>query len=101
MTADRLFVGAGAPRAGSSLGTVSVSEASFQDSFLTRNVVGPAVNEVGRLAALCRSVDQSILISSTFAASVVEDRRRFASLGRFSLREVGDPQELYTLDTRG
>jgi adenylate cyclase len=64
-------------------------------------VVGPAVNEVARLAALCRSVDQPILISSAFAASVVEARRSLVSVGRFSLRGVGDPQELYTLDARG
>ena len=64
-------------------------------------VVGPAVNEVARIAALCRSVDQPILMSSAFAASVAEDRRRFASVGRFALRGVGDPQELYTLDAQG
>ena len=40
-------------------------------------------------------------MSSTFAASVAEDRRRLASVGRFALRGVGEPQELYTLDTRG
>ncbi|HTR14850.1 MAG TPA: adenylate/guanylate cyclase domain-containing protein [Roseiarcus sp.] len=61
-------------------------------------VVGPAVNEVARIAAMCRSVDQPILISSAFAASVAEERRRFASVGRFALRGVGKPQELYTLD---
>lgn len=64
-------------------------------------VVGPAVNEVTRIAALCRSVDQPILMSSAFVASVSEERRRFASVGRFALRGVGDPQELYTLDTQG
>ena len=61
-------------------------------------VVGPAVNEVARIAAMCRSVDQPILISSSFAASVGEERRRFATVGRFALRGVGKPQELYTLD---
>jgi adenylate cyclase len=64
-------------------------------------VVGPAVNEVARIAALCRTVDQPILISSAFAASVVEERRRFASVGRFSLGGVAALQELYTLDTQG
>jgi adenylate cyclase len=63
-------------------------------------VVGPAVNEVAGIAALCRAVDQPILMSSAFAASVDEDRRRFASVGR-SLRGVGEPQELYTLDVQG
>ena len=32
-------------------------------------VVGPAVNEVSRIAAMCRSVDQPILISAAFAES--------------------------------
>ena len=61
-------------------------------------VVGPAVNEVARIAAMCRSVDQPILISSTFVASVGADRRRFVSVGRYALRGVGKPQELFTLD---
>jgi adenylate cyclase len=61
-------------------------------------VVGPAVNEVSRIAAMCRSVDQPILISATFAESCAEQRRAFASVGRFALRGVGRPQELFTLD---
>ena len=61
-------------------------------------VVGPAVNEVARIAAMCRSVDQPILMSSAFAASVDGDRRRLASVGRYALRGVGKPQELFTLD---
>ena len=46
-------------------------------------VVGPAVNEVSRIAAMCRSVDQPILISAAFASSVAEERRAFASVGRY------------------
>src|SRR5271163_5208930 len=61
-------------------------------------VVGPAVNEVARIAALCRSVDQPILVSAAFAGSVDDNRRAFASVGRFALRGVGKPQELFTLD---
>jgi adenylate cyclase len=64
-------------------------------------VVGPAVNEVSRIAAMCRSVDQPILVSSDFAASVAGERRAFASVGRFALRGVGKPQELFTLDLEG
>jgi adenylate cyclase len=64
-------------------------------------VVGPAVNEVSRIAAMCRSVDQPILISSDFASSVADERRAFASVGRFALRGVGRPQELFTLDLEG
>jgi adenylate cyclase len=61
-------------------------------------VVGPAVNEVSRIAAMCRSVDQPILISAAFAQSCVSQNHAFASVGRFALRGVGKPQELYTLD---
>ena len=61
-------------------------------------VVGPAVNEVSRIAAMCRSVDQPILMSAAFTASVAVERRAFASVGRFALRGVGKPQELFTLD---
>ena len=52
-----------------------------------------------RQAAHCRAVDQPILMSSAFDASVDEDGRRFASVGRFALRS-GNLQEFYTLDTQ-
>ena len=61
-------------------------------------VVGPAVNEVSRIAAMCRSVDQPLLMSSAFVSSVARERRRFASVGRFALRGVGAAQDLFTLD---
>jgi adenylate cyclase len=61
-------------------------------------VVGPAVNEVSRIAALCRSVDQALLVSSTFAAALGEARSRLVSVGRYALRGVGRPQDLYTLE---
>ncbi|HUK10370.1 MAG TPA: adenylate/guanylate cyclase domain-containing protein [Stellaceae bacterium] len=61
-------------------------------------VIGPAVNEVSRIASMCRSVDQPILISSAFASAIPRERHRFASVGRFALRGVARPQELYTLD---
>jgi adenylate cyclase len=61
-------------------------------------VVGPAVNEVARIAAMCRSVDQPVLVSSAFAESFDAGQRPFVSVGRYALRGVGKPQELYTLD---
>ena len=61
-------------------------------------VVGPAVNEVSRIAAMCRTVDQPVLISSAFADAFAADRRPFVSVGRYALRGVGRPQELFTLD---
>jgi len=63
-------------------------------------VIGPAVNEASRIAAMCRSVDQPVLTSSAFA-EVGDMRRRLVSVGRYSLRGVAHPQELFTLDADG
>ena len=60
-------------------------------------VVGPAVNETSRIAAMCRSADQPLLMSAAFAQAL-DDPRRVVSVGRFALRGVGRPQELFTLD---
>ena len=60
-------------------------------------VIGPAVNEASRIAAMCRSVDQPVLMSSAFA-DVGDMRRRLISVGRYALRGVAQPQELFTLD---
>ncbi len=60
-------------------------------------VIGPAVNEASRIAAMCRSLDQPILVSAAFAR-VGDIKRRLVSVGRYALRGVSHPQELYTLD---
>ena len=62
-------------------------------------VVGPAVNEVSRIAAMCRSVDQPLLVSSAFAAAVGKAKSRLVSVGRYALRGVGRPQDLFTLES--
>ena len=62
-------------------------------------VVGPAVNEASRIAAMCRSVDRSVVLSSEFAAATPEpERSKLVSLGRYALRGVGRTEELFTLD---
>ncbi len=62
-------------------------------------VVGPAVNEVSRIAALCRSVDRDLLVSDAFAAAAAaSERARLVSVGRYALRGVARSQELFTLD---
>ena len=61
-------------------------------------VVGPAVNEVSRIAALCRSLDQPVLVSSAFAAAV-GSAGRLVGVGRYALRGVKRPQELFTIET--
>ena len=61
-------------------------------------VVGPAVNEVARIEAMCRSLDQRLVVSEAFAAAAGPARARLVSLGRYALRGVARPQELFTLD---
>jgi adenylate cyclase len=61
-------------------------------------VVGPAVNETSRIAAMCRALDQEVLLSSAFAEAAGAGRRRLVSVGRYALRGVQRPQELYTID---
>ncbi len=69
------------------------------DDRLDFTVVGPAVNEVSRIASMCRSVDRGIVVSSDFvAAAPAEERAMLVSVGRFALRGVGRAQELFTLD---
>ena len=61
-------------------------------------VVGPAVNEASRIAAMCRSLDQDVLLSSAFAQAAGPSGRRLVSVGRYALRGLERPLELYTLD---
>jgi len=61
-------------------------------------VLGPAVNEASRLERMCRTVERPIVASAAFAEGSGEAGRRLTSLGRFTLRGVARPQELFTLD---
>jgi adenylate cyclase len=61
-------------------------------------VVGPAVNEVSRIAGMCRSAERDVLLSSAFVRAAPETaRERLVSVGRYALRGVERPQELFTL----
>jgi adenylate cyclase len=62
-------------------------------------VVGPAVNEVSRIASMCSSVDRELLTSSAFRAGLdAAGRRYLVSTGRYALRGIGRAQDLFTLD---
>ena len=61
-------------------------------------VLGPAVNEAARIEALCRSLDQRVIVSSAFAEAAGNRRAGLVSLGRYALRGVARPQELFTID---
>lgn len=62
-------------------------------------VVGPAVNEVSRIASMCRSIDRELLASTAFQAGLDGDGQDYlVSTGRYVLRGIDRAQDLYTLD---
>jgi adenylate cyclase len=80
------------------VGDVFYGNIGSQDR-LDFTVVGPAVNEVSRIASMCRSVDRHVVLSSDFVAAAPDaERGSFVSVGRYALRGVGRAQELFTLD---
>ena len=69
------------------------------DDRLDFTVVGPTVNEVSRIASMCRSVDRELLVSEAFRTGLdAEGQRYLVSTGRFALRGIGRAQDLYTLE---
>jgi adenylate cyclase len=56
-------------------------------------VIGPAVNEVARIEALCEPLGRSVLVSAEFVAAAGGDR--LVSLGRFALRGVREQKEIF------
>ena len=69
------------------------------DDRLDFTVVGPAVNEVSRIASMCRSIDRELLASAEFCDGLDEEgRRHLVSTGRYALRGIGRAQDLFTLD---
>ncbi len=69
------------------------------DQRLDFTVIGPAVNEVNRIGTMCRSAGQLTLASTEFNTAVRSaDRSRLVSVGRYALRGVERPQELFTID---
>ncbi len=64
-------------------------------------VLGSAVNETARIDDLCSSLDQSVIVSSAFAEASGDARSLLVSLGRYAMKGVARPQELFTLDPAG
>jgi adenylate cyclase len=60
-------------------------------------VIGPAVNEVARIEAMCEPLNRAVLISAEFAAAVEDADSRLQSLGRYNLRGVKEPKEIFAL----
>ena len=61
-------------------------------------VVGPAVNEAARICAMSRGLERAVVVSAAFAEASGANRDRLVSLGRYALRGIRRPQELYTPD---
>ncbi len=60
-------------------------------------VIGPAVNAAARMQVMGRQLEQEVILSSSIAEAVMNERDDVVSLGRFMLRGVAVPQELFTL----
>ena len=68
-----------------------------QRAYPAITVIGPAVNEVVRMEKLCEPLGQQILFSSRFAEAAGRCDGRLESLGRFQLRGVDKPKEIFGL----
>ena len=64
-------------------------------------VIGPAVNMAARIQAMCRGLEQDLIMSSAVAESAMRESKRIVSLGRYVLRGIPEPQELFTLVAPG
>jgi adenylate cyclase len=60
-------------------------------------VIGPAVNEVARIEALCEPLGREVLVSAEFAAAAIESSGRLEPLGRHVLRGVREQKEIFAL----
>jgi adenylate cyclase len=60
-------------------------------------VIGPAVNMTARIQAMCRPLEQDVIISAAVARAAVREGKRIVSLGPYALRGIPEPQELFTL----
>ena len=64
-------------------------------------VIGPAVNEVARIEALCEPLGRAVLVSAEFVAAITGGDSRLESLGRHALRGVRQAKEIFALDLDG
>jgi adenylate cyclase len=98
---NRLRAEAGAPLAevdfALHVGEVMYGNVGAADR-LDFTAIGPAINEVVRIEALCQPLGRSILVSPEFAAIASESGRRLEPLGLHQLRGVKAPKALFALD---
>ncbi|EEE38908.1 adenylate/guanylate cyclase [Rhodobacteraceae bacterium KLH11] len=67
------------------------------DARLDFTVIGPAVNQTARIAGMHRSLGQRILISDDVARAAHPCAQELVSVGRYMLRGVAEPKELFTV----
>lgn len=67
------------------------------ESRLDFTVIGPAVNQAARIAGMHRSLDRRILISDDVARAAQPCEQELISVGRYMLRGVPEPKELFTI----
>ncbi len=61
-------------------------------------VIGPAVNEVARMEALCEKLGRKVLVSAALAAASEGANLRLEPLGRYPLRGVSEARQIFALD---
>jgi adenylate cyclase len=64
-------------------------------------VIGPAVNEAARISAMCRTLDQDVLVSQAFVEAGPDSRGRIVALGSHNLRGVARAQALHAVVPAG
>lgn len=60
-------------------------------------VIGPAVNQAARISGMHRSLGQDIIISQDVREAALDCGHDLVSLGRYMLRGVPEPKELFTI----
>lgn len=61
-------------------------------------VIGPAINEVTRIEALCEPLGHAVLVSAEFAKAAEGSEGRLELLGAHHLRGVRVPKEIFALN---
>ena len=50
------------------------------------------------MESFCASLEQPVIVSTAFADASGQARRRLVSVGRYAMKGIARPQELFTLD---
>ncbi|PSL22308.1 adenylate/guanylate cyclase domain-containing protein [Shimia abyssi] len=67
------------------------------DSRLDFTAIGPSVNHTARLSGMHGSLGRDVIVAKPVADAATRGRHDLVSLGRYMLRGVAEPMELFTL----